>query len=67
MNHAFPDRDDHLGGAQAFDELVQIRRGLAIADHVVAGQQGETGQAIDDVLIVIGMMITIPMLNHEFT
>ena len=44
-----------------------MSRGLAVANHLMAGQEGEARQPIDDVLIVIRDNDYHTMLNHEFT
>ena len=50
----FANRDDHVGIAQALDELVQIPRRLTIAHDVVMADQREAFEPIDDILVVVG-------------
>ena len=39
---------------QQYDQLLLTGGGFAVTRHVVAGQQGIAGQAVDDVLVVVG-------------
>jgi hypothetical protein len=50
----FADRDNHVGGPQSFDQLLERGRRLPVACDVVPVEQGVTGQPFDGVLIFIG-------------
>src|SRR5262249_24021053 len=49
-----PDRHDDVGLVQAFREVIEIARRLAIAPHVVVADEREARELIDDVLIIVG-------------
>jgi hypothetical protein len=52
--HPLPDRHDHVGIAQAFDQRSQIGCRLPIAGDVVMVDERETRELIDHVLVVVG-------------
>jgi hypothetical protein len=52
--HPFADRDDHVGIAQAFDQVIDIACGRAVARDLVAADERKAVEPIDHVLIVVG-------------
>ncbi len=52
--HPFADGDDDIGVAQPLDELIEVARRLAVARHIVLGDERIAGELVDHVLVVVG-------------